>query len=306
MHTTDRTLPPLEGLSALLAAADAGSFSGAADALGLTHGSVSRRIQALERWLGAPLFERHGRGVTLTPAGLRFAAEVRRTLDALSGSAEQWRPRKGRQSVRLSVVPSFARLWLIPRLAELEQDDIRVELALEHRTTDLEAGEADVAVRYGREPPSALRSGLLFVERLTPVAAPSVAARLSDDLLAQPLLHDSDISQWRAWLAARGLRYRPRWQDRRFEDYDAVLVAAASGLGVALLREPLASGWVADGRLRPVSEHAQHNAAAHYVCMRPNEARQAVAILFERVLALGSRHADAVAPAAPPSHPKTG
>jgi DNA-binding transcriptional LysR family regulator len=287
MHTLDRTLPPLDGLSALLAAADAGSFSAAAEALGLTHGSVSRRIQHLERWLGTPLFERHGRGVTLTPAGQRFAAEVRRTLDALSGSAEQWRPRKGRQTVRLSVVPAFARLWLIPRLAELEREDVRVELALEHRATDLEAGEADVVIRYGRAPPTGLKSRLLFAETLRPVAAPAVAARIDYDVIGQPLLHDSDISQWRAWLAARGLRYRPRWQDRRFEDYDAVLVAAAAGLGVALLREPLASAWLADGRLAYVGADALPNPASHFVCMRAGEPRQAVAMLFDRLAAQG-------------------
>ena len=292
MTHIDRGLPPLEGMSALLAAAEAGSFSGAADALGLTHGSVSRRIANLERWLGTTLFERHGRGVALTPAGLRFAAEVRRTLDALAGSAEQWRPRKGRQTVRLSVVPSFARLWLVPRLAELERDDIRVELCLEHRATDLEAGETDVAVRYSRAPPAGLRTRLLFGETLHAAAAPALAAGIDpdtvEDLLRHPLLHDSDISQWRAWLAPHGVRYRARWQDRRFEDYDTVLIAAASGLGVVLLREPLASGWVESGRLVPIGADRLPNPASHYVCTRPGEPRQAVASLFERLTQLAS------------------
>src|SRR3546814_10631765 len=95
----------------MLAAAEEGSFSAAAAKLGLTHGSVSRRIASLEHWLGASLFERHGRGVRLTPAGLRFAHDSRQSLGRLSHSAEQWRPRRGRQTVRMSAVPSFARLW---------------------------------------------------------------------------------------------------------------------------------------------------------------------------------------------------
>ena len=73
-------LPPLEGLIAMLAAAEEGSFSAAAAKLGLTHGSVSRRIAALEHWLGASLFERHGRGVRRTPAGLRFSQDSRQSL----------------------------------------------------------------------------------------------------------------------------------------------------------------------------------------------------------------------------------
>src|SRR5690349_17693009 len=115
-HSLD-SLPPLDGLSALIAAADTGSFTAAAEALNITHGSVSRRIAALEAWLGTILFERHGRGVRLTPAGQRFATDARRTLGILSRSADQWRPRRGRPTVRLTAVPSFARLWLIPRLA---------------------------------------------------------------------------------------------------------------------------------------------------------------------------------------------
>ena len=87
MAHTLATLPPLDGLTALLAAADEGSFSAAALRLGLTHGSVSRRIASLEAWLGAPLFERHGRGARLTPAGQRFAGEVRKSLAGLALSA---------------------------------------------------------------------------------------------------------------------------------------------------------------------------------------------------------------------------
>lgn len=103
MHVSE-SLPPLDGLNVLLAAADAGSFTAAAEILGITHGSVSRRIAALERWLGTELFERHGRGVRLTPAGQRFAADARMALSSLTRSADQWRPPRGRQTVRLIVI----------------------------------------------------------------------------------------------------------------------------------------------------------------------------------------------------------
>lgn len=281
-------LPPLDGLTALLAAAEAGSFSGAAAKLGLTHGSVSRRIAGLERWLGAPVFERHGRGVSLTPAGQRFAAEVRRSLAGLAASAEQWRPWRGRQTVRLSLVPSFARLWLLPRLATLEGSDIHVELALEHRPTDLDAREADIALRYGKGAWDGLEARVLFSETMFPVASPGLRARLGprpslSDLLEHPLLHDSDISQWRAVLLRHGLKYRPRWQDRRFEDYDTVLAAAEAGLGIALLRTPFASGRLADGRLVRVHDDEMANPARHYVCVRAGESRQAVLTLRDRI-----------------------
>lgn len=295
MHNSD-PLPPLDGLNALLAAAEAGSFTGAAELLGITHGSVSRRIAVLEAWLGTPLFDRHGRGVRLTPAGQRFAADARQALGALSRSADQWRPRRGRPTVRLAVVPSFARLWLLPRLARLERGDIHVEVLMDHRPTDLDAQEADLAVRYGRGWWEGLDARLLFGETLRPVAAPALAAALGDDaapeaLLRQPLLHDSDVSHWRAWLAGADVRYRPRWQDRRFEDYDSVLVAAEAGLGVALLRAPLAESAVANGRLAYVAPRAEPNPAAHYACLRAGETRAAVIELADRLLALAAGRA---------------
>lgn len=292
MHVTHSLdpLPPLDGLQAMIAAAEAGSFTAAAERLNITHGSISRRIAALEAWLGTSLFERHGRGVRLTPAGQRFATEARRSLGALARSAQQWRPRRGRPTVRLSVVPSFGRLWLLPRLARLERGDIHVEVAMEHRSSDLDAREADLAVRYGRGRWEGLDARPLFAETLRPAAAPVLAGAgadtLPEALLRLPLLHDSDTSHWRDWLAGAGLRYQPRWQDRRFEDYDTVLTAAEAGLGVALLREPLASPWIEAGRLAYLSDRAIPNPAAHFVCLRIGESRAAVVEVTNRLVGL--------------------
>jgi len=285
-------LPPLDGLQAMIAAAESGSFTGAAEMLGVTHGSISRRIAALESWLGTALFERHGRGVRLTPAGQRFAAEARRSLNALTRSAEQWRPRRGRPTVRLSVVPSFGRLWLLPRLARLERGDIHVDVTMEHRSSDLDAREADVAIRYGGGHWEGLEARPLLDETLRPAAAPALAdmgvAATPEALVRLPLLHDSDTSLWRRWLVGAGVRYQPRWQDRRFEDYDTVLTAAEAGLGVALLREPLASPWIETGRLAYLSDRAIPNPAAHFVCLRTDEPRAAVVEVANRLVELAA------------------
>lgn len=295
MHSSF-ALPPLDGLQALLAAAEAGSFTGAAAMLNITHGSVSRRITVLEAWLGTSLFDRHGRGVRLTPAGQRFAADARQALATLSRSADQWRPRRGRQTVRLAVVPSLARLWLFPRLAGLEGDDIHVDVMMDHRPSDLDAQEADVAIRYGRGRWDGLDARLLFRESLRPAASAALAHKLGADaapeaLLDCALLHDSDISQWRAWLAGAGIRYQPRWQDRRFEDYDSVLAAAEAGLGVALLRLPLAADALKRDTLALVAARAEPNPAAHYLCSRGGEHRAVVVELMRRIEQLAAREA---------------
>lgn len=83
------------------------------------------------------------------------------------------------------------------------------------------------------------------------------------------------------------MSYRPRWQDRRFEDYDTVLAAAEAGLGIALLRQPLASDRLAHGRLVALTSDHMENPAGHYVCVRAGEARQAVLAARDRIVALG-------------------
>lgn len=288
-------LPPLEALLAVVAASDCGSLTRAAESLGVTHGAVSRRIVAVEAWLGTPIFERHGRGVRETPAGQRFARQVRQALFALEQTSDRWRPRHGRPTVRLSVVPSFTKLWLLPRLAPLLEtlSDVRLELIVEHRTADLDAGESDVAVRYGSGNWPGLHVRHLFSERLVPAASPALAERLGanpdgEALLRCPLIHDSDTSQWRSWLGAAGVPYRQRIDDRRFEDYDLVLAAAEGSLGLALLRLPLAEAWLEAGRLVPVSDRFLSNPSGHYVAHRRGEVREGVLRFVEELCRLVS------------------
>ncbi len=281
-HTLPK-LPALEALLAVLAAAESGSLTRAAESLGVTHGAVSRRVAAVEAWLGAQIFERHGRGVRQTPAGQRFTRQVRSALGAIEQTSERWRPRHGRATVRLSVVPSFAKLWLLPRLSALLENlpGVRVELAAEHRPVELNAGEADVVVRYGSGNWPGLHVRHLFSETLVPVGSPSLVESLGRDpsieaIARCPLIHDSDTSQWRSWFADAGLPYRPRIDDRRFEDYDLVLAAAEGSLGLALLRVPLAEAWMKTGKLKPVSDRYQSNPSKHYVAYRRDENRAGV------------------------------
>lgn len=292
MHSL-QTLPPLDGLTAVVAAHRTGSFTAAAESLELTHGAVSRRVQAVERWLGTPLFERHGRGVRATPAGQRFVAQVEQALAAIRDSADRWRPRRELPTVRISVVPSFARLWLLPRLQTLQESPARrrIELLIEHRVADLAAGESDLSVRYGRGQWRGVRAQLLFLEQLFPVAAPELAASLGGQakparLAELPLLHDSDTSQWRSWLGEQGVRFRAKAADRRFEDYDLVLAAAQAGLGVALLRSPLADQALGQGGLVRVSRHAIRNVAGHYIVSAAAEDRSAVLAVSESLLSM--------------------
>jgi DNA-binding transcriptional LysR family regulator len=280
----------LEGLLAVIAAHRTGSFSAAAEMLGITHGAVSRRVHAVEHWLSTPLFERHGRGVKTTPAGQRFIATAEQALSTLRNTADLWRPGRELPVVRVTAVPSVIRLWLMSKMQALQATppDTRVELQCDHRVVDLNADEADIAIRYGNGRWKRATAHLLFGERLFPVAAPAVAAELGaspkpEQIARWPLLHDSDTRQWRAWLSAQGIRQRAKPDDRRFEDYDLVLAAAAAELGIALLRSPLADSFVNSGRLVRLSRLTVPDERNHYLVLRADESRTSVLRVADRL-----------------------
>ena len=102
-------------------------------------------------------------------------------------------------------------------------------------------------------------------------------------LLKYPLIHDSDASGWRAWFAAQGMDYRPRPQDRRFEDYNLVLDAAAYGLGIALARPPLTEQQIASGRIVAVDRRTALNPVSYWLDRPAARPRAAAAELARRI-----------------------
>lgn len=275
MVHSSQSLPPLDTLETFSRAARLGSFSAAAKEGGITHGAVSRQISRLEHWLGVKLFARQARGVNLTPEGMRFFARAQEALTLLSDTDERWTPRRRKTTVRLSLPPSVASMWLFSRLPQLERDDIHLDLVLEHRLAEFSEG-TDLAIRCGKGPWAGVRAIPLWSEQSFPIAAPALVNQLGPEpdtqsLLKMPILHDSNVEGWRRWLAADGIDYLPRGQDRRFEDYNIVLDACIHGVGIALARPPLSDGALASGRLVPVAERRLgYHVAFHLV--RPDGA----------------------------------
>lgn len=280
---------PLETLRGFEAAARTGSFSAAADQLNITHGAISRQIAKLEQWLGLKLFERRARGVSLTPEGQRLFLRTSEAFSLISDTADRWSEPRGPAVVRMTSIPSISGLWLMPRLASLEggPTQLRIVLNVDSRQTDLAEEGMDLSIRCGRGRIPGRISLQLFEEHCFPVASPALAAVIGkgrpERLLEYPLIHDSDASGWRAWFAARGMDYRPRPEDRRFEDYNLVLDAAAHGLGVALARPPLAADQLAAGRIAAADERTALNPVSYWLDRPAGKPRQAAAELARRI-----------------------
>jgi DNA-binding transcriptional LysR family regulator len=285
------SLPPLDTLRAFDTAARTGSFSATADALNLTHGAVSRQIARLERWFGHRLFDRQARGVALTPEGQRLYLRTTEAFSIIADGSDRWVEARGSAVVRLTSIPSVSSLWLMQRLAAFEGKDpaLRIELTVEHRHVDLEAEGADLAIRCGRGRVPNRISVQLFEELCYPIAAPQLARRIGsgapERLLDHPLIHDSDASAWRAWFSTQGIDYRPRPQDRRFEDYNLVLDAAAYGLGIALARPPMTEGSHHQARFVEIDGHRVKNPVSYWLDRPQRKPRPAAVALARRIVA---------------------
>ena len=114
---------PVRGIAVFEAAARAVSFHAAADELNLTPSAVSHQIRLLEEILGVKLFERVGRGVTLTAEGAEYARSIRPSIRRLRDATNQIKARAKKggalEVVRIEIPPSLAHCWLLPRLTEL-------------------------------------------------------------------------------------------------------------------------------------------------------------------------------------------
>src|SRR5436190_12568757 len=298
MDHSSQPLPPLDTLRAFDTAARTGSFSAPADALNLTHGAVSRQIAKLERWFGHRLFDRQARGVALTPEGQRLYLRTSEALSIIADGSDRWVDARGSAVVRLTSIPSISGLWLMQRLVSFEGTDppLRIELTVEHRHVDLETEGGDLAIRCGRGRLPNRISVQLFEEFCHPIASPTLAQRIGsgapERLLAFPLIHDSDASAWRAWFATQNIDYRPRPQDRRFEDYNLVLDAAAHGLGIALDRPPMTEGSYHQHRIVRVDEHQVKNPVSYWLDRPLRRPRPAAIVLARRIMAEVGVHPD--------------
>lgn len=289
MDHSSQPVLPLETLRGFEAAARTGSFSAAAERLNITHGAISRQIAKLEAWLGLKLFERGARGVSLTQEGQRLYLRTSEAFALIADTSDRWSEPRGAAVVRLTSIPSISGLWLMPRLSALEAGTmkLRIVLAVDSRQSDLADEGIDLSIRCGRGKIPGRISVQLFEEHCFPVASPALAKAIGKGspqrLLKHPLIHDSDASAWRAWFAAHGMDYRPRQEDRRFEDYNLVLDAAAHGLGIALARPPLTKGQLAAGRIVAVDDRTALNPVSYWMDRPAGKPRPAAAELARRI-----------------------
>ena len=167
-----KSMPPLNTLRAFVAAARRESLREGAEELGVTASAISHQIKALEDWIGAALFVRSPRRVELTPLGRNLFEGLRGGFDAIAAAVSAARGDARDSVLRVSTLPLFASVWLIPRLGRFEAVCAKagIEIAIEFDTSndiiDFRNSHVDAAVRnVQRSTPGLVSRKLLDLAR---------------------------------------------------------------------------------------------------------------------------------------------
>lgn len=266
-------LPPLGALQAFVQVARQGSLKAAADSLALSSPALTRRIQALEHFVGSPLFDRQHNGISLNARGQRLLEEVAPHLDALSQALEHATgPAKGMQ-IKLAVPSLFASQCLVPVLPSLRDRHPNLQVELEtggNRLNRLTEG-VDAAIVIATHVDPKLYSR--FLERGKVVALGAMAlkdtVRQPADLRKVPvLLHRDMASNFDAWRKSLGM---PELEPASITYFDAgqlILDAAAEGLGVAFMLDHHL-GNSHDGRLVQIFEQTVESPYSYWFACLP-------------------------------------
>jgi LysR family glycine cleavage system transcriptional activator len=245
---------PLRSIEAFVLVARLLSLPKAATALGITVPAVSRRIQLLERHLGTRLFDRLPRGLALTAAGESYIADLGPAWDAVQAATSSARAPARRNALKVTVIPTFAVNWLLPRLARRRPAGMEIDIETLPDIVDLSARtDIDCAIRLGRGPWAGTSSHTVLPVEAYPVASPAFVAaerlRSAEDLARHTLIgsnHQPDF--WPEWFRLSGLAPADGTY-ASFDNLQLVYEAAAHGLGIAIGLDPLVRSYLDSGRL---------------------------------------------------------
>jgi DNA-binding transcriptional LysR family regulator len=269
----------LSALAAFIQAADAGSFGGAAKALGLSVPAVSKSVKSLEDGLGVRLFHRTTRGLTLTEEGQGYLERVRPLLEALQQASADMREAQGvvEGVLRVSAPTGFGRHCIVPLLPEFlrAHPGVQIDLHLDDAISDLVTGRFDVAIRNGRLTDSNIVARQIAPMRLVVCGSPAYLAQHGeptslDDLarhncINYRLAHTGRVFHWEFDKDGERIAL-PVDGNLTANMPEVTCFAALQGLGLAQLGSYHCAGPIRDGRLVPVLLDHVCTLRGHWLC----------------------------------------
>lgn len=271
-----RRLPPLTALEAFVQVARTGSVKAAAEELALSPPALSRRLQALERFLGYSLFERKHQQLELNQNGDALLKEIAPALDALGAAIETATSGARTMRVRLGMLPLFASQRLFPRLGEFHRSHPDIHLDVDTSPNAIaRLGEGlDAAIVLARDVDPALYARELDRDLIFLIASKGAlegpnAIRSPEDVAKQTvLIHRDMTATFDVWREAVGM---PDLTPVSIDYYDSgalMLEAAAQGLGIAVMHGRHYSS-AHDPRIVRILEHHVESPYRYFFVCRP-------------------------------------
>lgn len=274
-----RKLPPLNALKSFEAAARHLSFTRAADELYVTQAAVSHQVKALEDYLGVKLFLRRNRSLLLTPEGQTYFLELKEILNHIAHATERLKNSSERGELTISLPPSFAILWFVPRLSRFREayPEIDVRIRAVDEVDGSLTDDVDVAIYYGAGSWPGLKAFKLHNEFLLPVCSPlllndSKPLREPADLLNHTLLHDETRNAWKDWFKLVGIDKDKGDNGPIFSHSNLALKAAVHGQGIALANNVLVKPEIDAGHLIQIFPEALPRSKSFYLVCRDSQA----------------------------------
>mgnify|MGYP000111967924 CR=1 FL=1 len=282
-------LPPLTALHYFSVVAKQGSFVGAARQLHVTESAVSRQMKLLTEYYNKALFEKRGRTLVLTHAGVKLAATASSAFESISQVSDQLLAEQSQLTI--GVTTSFAIRWLLPRLADFEQKFPQYPVQMQATSSDvaLLGKSFDVHISYyllGKEP-LVLKPHKLQDEWLLAVCSPSYLVegnpyRVEQLSQRRLLLNEMTGRDWRLWGSMLAIEALPAAIDKglKFEQDDVAIQTAVAGHGIALANLAYIKGEMALGSLVRATNQEAVVIGAHYLSVDKARANAKAVIAF--------------------------
>lgn len=273
-------IPPLNALRAFEVTARLGTLARAADELCVTPSAVGHQVKNLEDWMGLRLFRVENGTRRLTPEGERLAQQLTDAFGQINLACRALARAHGATELHISVTPTFAIRWLVPRLGRFQAlyPDISVHIATSAKPIDFERDEAYAAIQFGGSGWPGMAADLLFMEDVFPVCHPRLLTgdhplKKPEDLKHHTLLHTYHRrGDWVRWLAAAGVAKETVDPDQGqvFDLTTMAIDAAEAGMGVAITREAQVRDALDAGRLTTPFPRGLLDGEGCYFVSRPS------------------------------------
>lgn len=276
-----RAIPSLNSLRAFAAVAESKSLSAAGRDLNVTHAAISQQVRALEKHLGLQLINRAGRGVELTEEGAQLYDGLRKGFDAIGETIEAISRNASARPLNITMTPSFAVSWLMPRINDFRHKHPDIELMLNPSAeiVELKPGGTDLAIRFGRGDWPGLDSEQFLTTNFVVVGASCLIGdrkiEKPEDILNYPWLQEYGTNELAHWLERQGVVPHTKLNVTHLPGY-MVLEGLRRGEGISATAKAFIEPDIEAGHLRVLFEDGFHSGAGYHLVTRPGVQRPAL------------------------------